>query len=423
MLVLFGLSLERKCSSPVNKGLRQTRQRGYSLLFSLLLVLQGVTRSQLFPRPSLVPRPPAGLDSLTDHLEENDILSSPRHGFRRRKSCTSNLLEYLDKVTELLDLGEPVDVVFYDFSKAFDLVPHRRLIHKLGNTGITGNLQRWIMNWLKDRRQKVVLNGSSSDWRSVLSGVPQGSVLGPLLFLVFINDISNNIKSGLSLFADDTKTFSSVKNEALKRELQGSIDALYDWSKKWCMQFNAGKCAVLHLGFNNPGHSYKLGDTSLNSSKNEKDVGVIIQSNSKVDLQCRKAANTCNRILGLIRRSFSTKDSSLMLKLYQTYILPHLDYAIAVWNPSARKDKDILEAVQRRFSRMVSGMKGLSYEERLTLLELPTLEERRRRIDLIQAYRIWYEVDQIDHPMFKPTSSSHGISTRQCSKSNFLAKK
>ena len=111
-----------------------------------------------------------------------------------------------------------------------------------------------------------------------------------------------------------------------------------------------------------------------------------------------------------------------MVKLYQTYILPHLDYAIAVWNPSARKDKDILESVQRRFSRMVSGMKGLSYEERLTLLELPTLEERRRRIDLIQAYRIWYEVDQIDHPMFKPTSSSHGISTRQCSKSNVLAK-
>ena len=186
------------------------------------------------------------------------------------------------------------------------------------------------------------------------------------------------------------------------------------------MQFNAAKCAVIHMGHNNPHHTYMLGNTPLGSSSSEKDVGVYIQSNLKNNEQCKKVARTCNNIIGMVRRSFTNKESSLMLQVYKTYILPHLDYAISVWNPWTQKDINILESIQRRFTRMISGMAGLSYEERLTLLELPTLEDRRTKLDVIQAYRIWNEIDTIDHQLFECVKTVHDKNTRHSSKSSFV---
>jgi ribonuclease P/MRP protein subunit RPP40 len=149
------------------------------------------------------------------HLLDNKLLKESQHGFMPKKSCTTNLLEFLEKVTSAMDKGEKMDVIFLDFAKAFDKVPKKRLLAKLGAHGVRGNVLRWIRNWLTSRKQRVVLNGKSSGWLDVLSGVPQGSVLSPVLFLIFINnlDVQTELITVLKKFADDTKVGHVVKCE------------------------------------------------------------------------------------------------------------------------------------------------------------------------------------------------------------------
>jgi Reverse transcriptase (RNA-dependent DNA polymerase)/Endonuclease-reverse transcriptase len=185
-------------------------------------------------------------DQIVTHLERNGLINKSQHGFMTGRSCTTNLLVFLEKVTAELDKGEPVDVIYLDFAKAFDTVPHERLKRKLKAHGIGGGLLKWIAAWLRSRKQRVVLNGKESTWEDVLSGVPQGSVLGPLLFLLFINDLDSavSLAEALLKFADDTKLARVVKNEEDRRQLQAALDDLIDWSRKWGMAFNVKKCKL-----------------------------------------------------------------------------------------------------------------------------------------------------------------------------------
>jgi hypothetical protein len=262
------------------------------------------------------------------------------------------------------------------------------------------------------------LNGNSSEWASVLSGVPQGSVLGPILFLIFINDLGDDVKDMLSIFADDTKLFAGVGSESEVQSLQESIDQLNRWTQDWLMEFNESKCVVMHLGSNNPHNKYTLGSTVLSTTRAERDVGVIIQDNGKPGEQCKSAASTCNKIIGQISRSFTNREPTLMLEIFNCYVCPHLEYAVIVWNPWHQKDIDILESVQRRFTRLIAGMQGLSYEERITTLGISSLKDRRTELDLIQAYRLIYKIDQIDHEPFKKVSQVHDKSTRSSTKAD-----
>ena len=181
-------------------------------------------------------------DSLMAHLEENSLMNPSQHGFMPGKSCATNRLEFLEVVTRVVDEGKNIDIVFLDFAKAFDKVPKERLLAKLTAHGVGGRVQHWVRQWLTERKQRVVLNGEASDLAAVESGVPQGSVLGPVLFDIFINDIDllAVLIDILRKFADDTKLGKIVLTVQDGEVLQNCLDMLVDWANKWGMSFNTG---------------------------------------------------------------------------------------------------------------------------------------------------------------------------------------
>ena len=278
------------------------------------------------------------------HLSEHGLLNSSQHGFVSHRSCLTNLLEYLETLTALLDQGHNIDVFYLDFSKAFDRVPHQRLLVKLEAHGITGDILNWIKSWLSQRKQRVVLNGSQSDWSPVPSGVPQGSVLGPLLFIIFINDIDNAVDAVyccLLKFADDTKGLHKVNSKSDADKLQNDLDNLYKWSCDWQMLFNLDKCHILHLGKNNPHHQYYINGHPMLNVEYEKDLGVIIHSSCTPSKQVSAAAMKGNQVLGQLLRAFTYRDSKTFIKLYKQYVCPHIECCVQAWNPWLQHDIDL----------------------------------------------------------------------------------
>ena len=176
-------------------------------------------------------------------------LLTSQHGFLKVGSCLTNMSCFLEEIIKWIDKESPVDIIYLDFQKAFDKVQHQRLLLKLKAHGIGDGIIDWIEQWLTDRRHHVVVDGEVSNWRSVLSGVPQGSVLGLLLFLIYINDLDDNITSNVLKFADDTKVFRRVNNDGDKQHLQNDLDRLVKWSEKWQLLFNFGKCKCLQMPY------------------------------------------------------------------------------------------------------------------------------------------------------------------------------
>ena len=246
----------------------------------------------------------------------------------------------------------------------------------------------------------MLIEGVVSGWERVRSGVPQGSVLGPVLLVIFIDDIDVNIRSIVLKFADDTKLVAKVGSEEDREVLRGDLIGLFGWSQDWQMLFNLDKCAVMHFGFNNIGENVELGGKILASHTSERDLGVIVQSNLKVDMQCNKAASEANKRLGMIKRNFRFKSRSVMLPLYKSIVRPHLDYCVQAWRPHYRKDIDKLEKVQRRATKMVEGLEDYSYEDRLRILGLTTLETRFLRADLVEVFKILRGFENVNPERF-----------------------
>ena len=328
-------------------------------------------------------------DKIITFLETNDIIKDSQHGFRNKRSCLSNLLDFYNDVFQMYDDTRAVDVIYLDFQKAFDKVPHRRLISKVKAHGITGNLSNWIENWLSDRKQRVVINGKSSDWTSVNSGVPQGSVLGPVLFIIYINDIDENITCRISKFADDTKITNTVCSEQQRLCIQNDLNTLSRWSEDWQMSFNIDKCHVLHIGSHNPNVNYVMNHSELKSVDEEKDLGVIISKNLKPHNQISKVVKTANKLVGFIGRTFSFKSEKVILTLYNSLVRPHLEYCVQFWSPYYKKDIEKLEKIQRRVTKMIPRLRNKSYENRLKDLDLFSLSKRRLRGDLIEVFKMF----------------------------------
>ncbi|ORD93263.1 RTJK, partial [Enterospora canceri] len=327
-------------------------------------------------------------DNMVKFLEDNDIIKPSQHGFRNKRSCLTNLLDFFHNVFDTYDESRAVDVIYLDFQKAFDKVPHQRLLNKLKTHGISGSIYNWLQDWLSERKQRVVLNGVSSQWLNVKSGVPQGSVLGPILFLIYVNDIDDGISCKISKFADDTKIASKVTTTSDREVLQSDLDRLTSWANKWQMKFNVDKCKVLHIGRNNDHVQYSMNGKLLTAVNKEKDLGITISNDLKPSQHCSEVVKIANRLVGFIGRTFENKSEKVILKLHNSLVRPHLEYCVQFWSPYYRKDIDKLERVQRRITKMIPRLKNKPYEERLKELNLFSLEKRRMRGDLIEMFKI-----------------------------------
>ena len=299
-------------------------------------------------------------DQIVTHLVDNFLIRDSQHGFMRNKSTTTNLLEFLETLTSEQDQGLAIDVVYLDFAKAFDKVPHRRLLEKFRAHSIEGKVLDWIEDWLAGRKQRTVLNGATSDWSDVWSGVPQGSVLGPLAFIIYINDIDlvcMMIKL-LKKFADDTKAANTIRTDQDVKDLQLCLDNLVDWADTWGMQFNVSKCKIMHVGRSNPRAEYTMSGTRLETTESERDIGVKIHQSLRPSTQCREAASRANVVLGQITRAFHFRDRSTFVKLYKQYVRPHLEFSVPAWSPWTQGDSETLERIQKRAVRMIPACRG-----------------------------------------------------------------
>ena len=338
---------------------------------------------------------------MVKHMSDYHLYSDCQHGFRKGRSCTTQLLQVMEDLTQIVDNGYPIDIIYLDFKKAFDQVPHQRLLCKLLSYGFTGNILKWIANFLASRTQVVRVGNDYSSSANVLSGIPQGSILGPLLFTIFINDLPDGLSGCCKIFADDTKLYDVSFNHV---RLQNDINSLQIWSDKWKFFFNMDKCKVMQAGKCNPRHDYFMHNETetilITKCSEEKDLGVIFDENLLFDSHIQSIINKSNQMIGIIRRTFTYLNRSIFLHLYKALVRPHLEYGHEIWFPRLKRQSVAIEKVQRRATKLLSELKDLTYTERMEILMLPSLKCRRIRGDMILVYKIMNGLVDIDWTHF-----------------------
>ena len=357
--------------------------------------------------------------SLTDYLESNSLLSNDQFGFRAGRSTEDQLILTYDYLSDSVERGFTVFLVLFDFSKAFDVVDHVLLLTKLKLVGVGGRLLGWLADFLVGRKMRVVVGGCSSSSQSVRSGVPQGSVLGPLLFLVFINYVASSVSSYCKLFADDLKLVMRVNRSPgdvlIDDILQGQhdIDLLHDTAKSWGLEMNKDKCSMIHFGrgglTGEALHStrFTMGGRLIREESSSVDLGVLIDSSLRFHEHIARTVCKAGGLATNLLRSTLNRESSFMITLYTTHIRPILDYCSCLWNSGYVGDLHRLESVQRRWTRHISGLENVDYASRLKLLNLYSVKGRLLRADLIKYWKIFHGKCVISPDrLFPPISDS-----------------
>ena len=330
---------------------------------------------------------------LVNFLEKNDIFNVNQHGFRIGRSCLSQLLTHYDRILSLLEKGLNVDTIYLDFAKAFDKVDHSLVLKKLSLLGIRGKILEWIKSFLTNRTQRVMVNGFLSEPAHVISGVPQGSVLGPLLFLILIEDIDKDIATSfISSFADDTRLSRATYGVGDASALQTDLEKVYQWAIDNNMMFNGKKFEALRYGSDEVLKaitSYTSPDGSIIPDKDHlRDLGVTMSADGSfqqhISQMCQSARNMC----GWILRTFRSRNAELMLTLWKSLVLPILDYCSQLWSPIKTGLIQEIENIQKSFTRKIYCEKRGDYWERLDTLGLYSLQRRRERYRIIYVWKI-----------------------------------
>ena len=341
--------------------------------------------------------------NVMQHFDQHHILNDCQHGFRRRRSCESQLIVTCHEIARNLANGKQVDVILLDFSKAFDKVPHQRLLHKLAYYGVKGSTLQWIGSFLADRKQEVLLEGVHSSPANVTSGVPQGTVLGPLLFLSYINDLPDVVQnSSTKLFADDCLLFRAINNARDQHLLQSDLTALERWESEWQMEFNPSKCTVIQISNNKKIKlmHYNLHGEVLQTVEKSKYLGVTFNNRLTWSDHIDSIATKANKVIGFIRRNLQDCNTKVKSASYTTLVRPILEYSSAAWDPHLEKDKVKLENVQRHAARFVmndyrSKTPGC-VSSMIEHLKWENLETRRRNIRLNLLQKINSKLVDID---------------------------
>ena len=352
------------------------------------------------------------------HYENLSILTDKQHGFRSKRSCESQLILTINDLAQCLNNKSQIDMAIMDFSKAFDSVPHRRLLLKLSYYGIQNKTLSWISNFLRHRSQRVVVGGEHSSWTDVVSGVPQGTVLGPLLFLTYINDLPDNLKSSVRLFADDCVLYHEIKDCKDSKELQHDLDTLVQWESDWQLSFNPAKCHVMRLTHaKSPKHyTYKLGESVLSEVTGHPYLGIHISNDLTWNAHVNQMVSKANRTLGFVTRNLYSCPRHVKESAYRTLVRPLLEYSSAAWDPHTRVLIDGIERVQRRAARFVyndfSSMSEGCVTNMLKDLKWPSLEVRRKahRLTVMQQARLGYlslSIGDFLHPVRRQSRHTH----------------
>ena len=328
---------------------------------------------------------------ILQHFEENNILSSLNHGFRSGHSTETQLLTVVHDLLMAHDKKTQMDVIILDFEKAFDTVPHSLLLHKLHLYGIEGPIHQWLSSFLTKRQMKVVVEGELSSSSAVSSGVPQGTVLGPLLFLCHINDLPDVVKSQVRLFADDCVLYRPIKSQRDHIKLQDDLSRLHEWACTWGMRFNTSKCQVMSI-CPKSSHFYNINGHILKHTPQEKYLGIILSDDLKWTPHINSTTKKANAVLGLLRRNLQFCPEQCKRTAYIALTRSILEYGAGVWDPYLQKDIVNLERVQRRALRFITG----DYRSRdpgcitnmRQRLNLPTLASRRQVLKLSSFFKV-----------------------------------
>ena len=372
---------------------------------------------------------------LVAHMEDNDLMNDNQHGFRKKRSCVTQLIDHVDHVLKCLNSNDEIDVVYLDYAKAFDKVDHRILLAKLKRYGIRGKLYDWIKDFLTNRYQTVVVEGQQSSPQPVLSGVPQGTVLGPVLFIIYINDMASALNAAKCLsFADDTKLSHPISGENCRQDLQQDLWKVINWSLTNNMQLHENKFEVVNYCLNSSrllrelpfmaemydyittnGHTIQPTDVV-------RDLGIYLSNDLSWTPHIQQAVNSARKMAAWVLSVFRDRTPTIMLTLYKSMVRSKLEYCCPVWDTSKRGDIQALESIQRHFTKRISSCSRLPYWERLKRLNLLSLQRRRERYRIIHVWKILNNMAPNDVTMEFSTRERHGIKVK-ISSFNYKAQK